>query len=376
MWHSRLGCDSGATAEGGCATWVLEITLTPATAGCGTCCLSLPVTTANTTQCPRCAAPLDGDALVCNRCGALVYANELQQLAEQAQGLEQSNPPLAASIWRQCLPYLPADSVQHAAIVERAGALAAGFGAPGPRSTTRPSTVTSDDLTTFVLKTGGSMALSIALFAWSYDWQFAVAFVLLIFIHEMGHVIANWYFGLKQSAPIFLGYFGAVIFLRENRATRRWRESSGSPGRSRERSEPWAATYYICRRAHRSCWKRRHGDFSSMRGICCRSRRSMEDAPLPLFHRFSGSWGLSASWLSRGALFIQYHSVSFIGIMVLLWVFQSTLPRLRETLLNGGWRSEYYRTSMTTKIGMGLTYLALLAILIPQLLRFHPWSQL
>ena len=57
-------------------------------------------------------------------------------------------------------------------------------------------------------------------------------------------------------------------------------------------------------------------------------------------------------------------------------MFQSTLPRLRETLLNGGWRSDYYRTSVTTKLAMGLTYVALLAILIPQLLRFHPWSQL
>ena len=29
MWHSRPGCGSGATAEGGCATRVLQITLTP-----------------------------------------------------------------------------------------------------------------------------------------------------------------------------------------------------------------------------------------------------------------------------------------------------------------------------------------------------------
>jgi Zn-dependent protease len=344
---------------------------------CKYSCLLLPVTTADTIRCPRCAAPLGGGALVCNRCGALVYASELQQLAEQAQGLEQSNPPLAASMWRQCLPYLPADSAQHAAIVERAGALAAGFGAPGPAlNYARPSTVASDDFTTFVLKTGGSMALSIALFAWSYDWQFAVAFVLLIFIHEMGHVVANWYFGLKQSAPIFLGYFGAVIFLRESPRDATVEGIVGIAG-------PVAGTigalacYVLYLRLgtpellEATAW-----------GFFINAWNLLPIPPLDggraaaALSPFLWVLGIIGLVAVEGALFMQYHSVSFIGIMVLLWVFQSTLPRLRETLFNGGWRSDYYRTSITTKLAMGLTYLALLAILIPQLLRFHPWSQL
>ncbi len=68
-----------------------------------------------------------------------------------------------------------------------------------------------------LLKTGGSMALSMFLFAhMTGGWPFAIGLVLLIFIHEMGHVIANWYYGVRQSAPIFLGIFGAVIFLKGN----------------------------------------------------------------------------------------------------------------------------------------------------------------
>jgi Zn-dependent protease len=307
---------------------------------------------------------------VCNRCGALAYARELQQLGEQAQGLEASNPPLAASIWRQCLPYLPPDSSQYAAIVERAGALAAGFAVQSNAiDYARPSTVTSDDFLTFVLKTGGSMALSIALFAWSYDWQFAVAFVLLIFIHEMGHVIANWYFGLKQSAPIFLGYFGAVIFLRESPRDATVEGIVGIAG-------PVAGTigalacyalylqFRIPELLEATAW----GFFINAWNLL----------PIPPLDGGRAAAALSPFlWvLGLVALFRQYHSVSFIGIMVLLWVFQSTLPRLRDTLLRGGWRAAYYRTSIVTKLGMGLTYLALLAILIPQLLRFHPWSQL
>jgi Zn-dependent protease len=335
------------------------------------------VTTVNTIQCPRCGTSLDANTLVCNRCGALVYARELQQLAEQAQGLEASNPPLAASIWRQCLPYLPPDSAQYAAIVERAGALAGGFPVQSDAlNYALPSTVTSDDPITFVLKTGGSMALSIALFAWSYDWQFAVAFVLLIFIHEMGHVIANWYFGLKQSAPIFLGYFGAVIFLRESprNATVEGVVGIAGPVAGTIGALGCYALYMhlgIPELLEATAW----GFFINAWNLL----------PIPPLDGGRAAAALSPFLWPLGilglvgveaALFIHYHSVSFIGILVLLWVFQSTLPRLRETLLDGGWRTAYYQTSMVTKLGIGLTYLALLAILIPQLFRLHPWSQL
>jgi len=254
--------------------------------------------------------------------------------------------------------------------------LAAGFGEPSAAlNYARPSRVTSDDFTTFVVKTGGSMALSIALFAWSYDWQFAVAFVLLIFIHEMGHVIANWYFGLKQSAPIFLGYFGAVIFLRESppNATVEGIVGIAGPVAGTIGTLACYALYLhtgIFELKEATAW----GFFINAWNLL----------PIPPLDGGRASAALSPFlWLVgiaglvavEGALFVHTHSVSIIGIMVLLWVFQSTLPRLRETLLNGGWRSAYYRTSLTTKIGMGLTYLALLAILVPQLLLFHPWSQ-
>lgn len=41
-----------------------------------------------------------------------------------------------------------------------------------------------------LLTTGGTMLLSIVLYAFIFGWVYAVGFVLLIFIHEMGHYIA------------------------------------------------------------------------------------------------------------------------------------------------------------------------------------------
>lgn len=66
-----------------------------------------------------------------------------------------------------------------------------------------------------VFKTGGSMLLSIAAYAWMYGWQFAVGFVLLLFVHEIGHSIAAKAFGLRVSAPVFIPFLGAQILLQD-----------------------------------------------------------------------------------------------------------------------------------------------------------------
>jgi hypothetical protein len=42
----------------------------------------------------------------------------------------------------------------------------------------------------FLLKTGGSMLLMIWLYAMSWGWWFALGFVLLILVHECGHLVA------------------------------------------------------------------------------------------------------------------------------------------------------------------------------------------
>jgi Zn-dependent protease len=66
-----------------------------------------------------------------------------------------------------------------------------------------------------ILKTGGTMLLSIGAYAMMWGWKFAVGFVLLIFVHECGHVIAAKRFGLNASAPMFIPFMGAFIALRD-----------------------------------------------------------------------------------------------------------------------------------------------------------------
>jgi Zn-dependent protease len=65
------------------------------------------------------------------------------------------------------------------------------------------------------LKTGLTMLLSIGAYALAWGWRFAVGFVLLIFVHECGHLIAAKRLGLKVGAPVFIPFMGAIIALKE-----------------------------------------------------------------------------------------------------------------------------------------------------------------
>src|SRR2546421_466486 len=67
-----------------------------------------------------------------------------------------------------------------------------------------------------LLKTGGTMFITIWLYAMAFGWWFAVGFVLLIFVHECGHLLAAKRFGLKVGAPVFIPFMGAFIALKES----------------------------------------------------------------------------------------------------------------------------------------------------------------
>ena len=57
----------------------------------------------------------------------------------------------------------------------------------------------------------GTMFISIVAYGLAFGWPFAVGFVLLLFVHEMGHVIQLRREGVEASAPIFIPFLGAMI---------------------------------------------------------------------------------------------------------------------------------------------------------------------
>ena len=66
-----------------------------------------------------------------------------------------------------------------------------------------------------VVTTGASMLVSIAAYAWLWGLPFAIGFVVLIFVHELGHVIELRRQGVPASAPLFIPFLGAVIGMKE-----------------------------------------------------------------------------------------------------------------------------------------------------------------
>jgi Zn-dependent protease len=61
----------------------------------------------------------------------------------------------------------------------------------------------------------GSMLVSIAAYALLWGWQFAAGFVLLLLVHELGHVLEAKRQGLPVTAPMFIPFLGALIMLKE-----------------------------------------------------------------------------------------------------------------------------------------------------------------
>jgi Zn-dependent protease len=65
-----------------------------------------------------------------------------------------------------------------------------------------------------LLATAGTMLVSVVAYATIWGFSFALGFVVLLLVHEMGHVIALRREGIKASAPMFIPFMGALITAR------------------------------------------------------------------------------------------------------------------------------------------------------------------
>jgi len=65
------------------------------------------------------------------------------------------------------------------------------------------------------LSVGLTMLISIAAYSLFWGWEFALGFVLLILVHEYGHVIQLRREGIHATAPRFIPFLGAYIGMKE-----------------------------------------------------------------------------------------------------------------------------------------------------------------
>ena len=197
------------------------------------------MTTATTTAriCPQCLAELAPALLACPRCGSLVYAERLQQLAHSAQAAS-GNGDIAGALaaWREAIELLPGNSRQYQVIAGKIAELSGQVDASGQsrgksgssNSGKRGALAAASALLLFILtkakllllglanwSTLASMLLSLGVYWTAWGWKFALGLVVSIYIHEMGHVVALRRFGFKATAPLFIPGLGAVIRLQQ-----------------------------------------------------------------------------------------------------------------------------------------------------------------
>lgn len=66
-----------------------------------------------------------------------------------------------------------------------------------------------------LLTTGGTMLVSLLVYGLAFGWRYGAGFLVLLFVHEMGHYVAARQRGLAVGAPAFIPFVGAWIQLKD-----------------------------------------------------------------------------------------------------------------------------------------------------------------
>jgi Zn-dependent protease len=194
----------------------------------------------NAQQNCACGAQVSAALLVCPACGRLVHAQELAALAAEAEkATAESRAQDALTAWRRALELLPPAAPQAEAIRARIEPLSKQVDAAPLRGGAIPKwlaplgalglllwkfkfvlafVLTKGKLLLLGLTKGStffSMILAMGVYLTLWGWKFAVGFVLMIYVHEMGHVAALRRLGIRASAPMFVPGLGAFVRMKQ-----------------------------------------------------------------------------------------------------------------------------------------------------------------
>jgi Zn-dependent protease len=178
-------------------------------------------------RCQRCGTELSSSALACPSCRGLVHAETLRTLTGEARELE-ARAELAAALdcWKRALSLVPPGTKQHAAISAEVERLTATVPAtPPPASPSIPPWAQRFGPVAVALFAGWkligvgkavaflSVLASFAVYWQAWGWAFALGFIVSLYLHELGHVVALRHEGLPASPPMFIPGVGAYVRL-------------------------------------------------------------------------------------------------------------------------------------------------------------------
>jgi Zn-dependent protease len=317
------------------------------------------------TACARCGQELSSAEAVCPQCAAGGNQRQLRELAAEAMRLEQFDLQAASSVWRQTMDLLPPGSAQFDQVQRRVDALGSGQLPAGPPQMDGPQYAVQppDRPTLAFAKTLGSMLLSIAVyyFVMFRNWPVAIAFVVLMLVHEMGHAIALRYYKLSASPPIFVPFLGAVINLREP-PPNAWIESVVGMGGPLLGTIGAMACYALAKAlpAHSAL----HVELLLATQLAF-MLNLFNLLPVPPLDggRITAAitpwlWILGLAglgWLG----FAEFHSAGLFGLFIPVLILLYALPRIRQTLRARGMNLPYFRVTRGQSWAMGAIYVGL-----------------
>ena len=210
------------------------------------------------------------------------------------------------------------------------------------------------------LKTSLSMLLMIWTYSWFFGWWFAAGFVILIFVHEMGHMIAAKWLGLPVSAPLFIPFVGAAIMMKQNPRDA-WTEALvGYGGPLAGCIGSWIC-WYAAIQFH-APW---------LMGVASASFviNLFNMIPIPPLDggRICAAvspWFWIIGLVLLGIALFYFHATSSIFILIIVLIV--AFPRIKQTLFERATpeMAAYYNTHISNRISMALMYLGLIAALL------------
>jgi Zn-dependent protease len=209
-----------------------------------------------------------------------------------------------------------------------------------------------------LLSTAGTMFVSIAAYALIWGFPFAVGFVVLLFVHEMGHVIQLRREGIKASAPMFIPFLGAVISARSlgKNALAEARVGLAGPVLGSLGS---AACILVYHATGNDIWRA-----LAFVGFFLNLFNLLPVVPLDGGRAMAAMapWMWFAGFLALIPLLFVFHN----PIMLLILVFAGieTFKRWRQRKSGGEEQQAYYRVSPLDRGLVAVVYLSLIALLV------------
>jgi Zn-dependent protease len=210
------------------------------------------------------------------------------------------------------------------------------------------------------LKTFGSMFIMIWVYSLAFGWKVAAGFVFLIFVHEMGHVVAAKWLGIPVSAPIFIPFIGAAIIMKENPRDA-WTEAlMGYGGPFAGCIGSWVC-WGIALQTHEQ-WIMAVAALSFLINLY-----NMVPVPPLDGGRICAAvspWFWIIGLVLLGASVFYFHSIG--GLIIIGLVLFYALPRMKQTLFGQPTpeMQAYYNTHISNRLSMALMYLGLIAALL------------